>query len=404
MASWTTFHIGASVTSLVALRRAFTSRGSLTVKGSYSLTLSPLCTPAWWPPLSESPPRQGWTRRVTPTHMKEAVRAGRFADREDRGPQGPLTFAQFVPIYVEQYVKGNDLASVDTIEYRLPPLLEHFGSKPLSEIKQAGIESFIVSLKQPALLAKEQKTPRARKPATINRYLSLLRHMFNWAVEHEFLERSPMSQIRQLQEDNRRHRRLALGEEQRLLELAAPHVRLMIIFALDTGLRRGEMLAMHWDDLEARSGWIRVRGETAKSGRTRWVPIGTARLQAVLDFLRLDASGLPKPPDTTVFSNEVGEPIRYFETAWRAAMARAGIKELRWHDLRHEYASRLVERLVPLSQVRDLLGHASIVTTERYDNQKQEALFEAAKRLETGESFKIACPCARRRKRSETHQ
>jgi hypothetical protein len=65
-----------------------------------------------------------------------------------------------------------------------------------------------------------------------------------------------------------------------------------------------------------------------------------------------------------------------------------GIADLRWHDLRHEYASRLVEKGVPLSQVRDLLGHASIVTTERYDNQKPEALMAAAKRLETGETFK----------------
>jgi hypothetical protein len=63
--------------------------------------------------------------------------------------------------------------------------------------------------------------------------------------------------------------------------------------------------------------------------------------------------------------------------------------DLHWHDLRHEYASRLVEKGVPLSQVRDLLGHASITTTERYDNQQPLALMEAAKRLETGESFTI---------------
>ena len=148
-----------------------------------------------------------------------------------------------------------------------------------------------------------------------------------------------MRRIRQLKEDNKRHRRILPEEEQRLLEAAAPHLCLMIIFALNTGMRR--------DDLEARPGWIRVRGERVKSGRIRWVPIGTARLRAVLDFLR-------------------------------------------WHDLRHEYASRLVECGVPLSQVRDRLGHASITTTERYDNQTQEALFEAAKRLKTGESFKIA--------------
>jgi hypothetical protein len=71
----------------------------------------------------------------------------------------------------------------------------------------------------------------------------------------------------------------------------------------------------------------------------------------------------------------------------RAACKAAGIVNLRWHDLRHEHASRLVEKGVPLSQVRDLLGHASIVTTERYDNQKPEALMAAAKRLETGETF-----------------
>ena len=148
------------------------------------------------------------------------------------------------------------------------------------------------------------------------------------------------------------------------------------------------MLALCWSDLEARDGWIRVRGETAKSGKTRWVPIGTDRLRAVLTFLRTDALGHRKPSDAAVFSNEAGEPIRHFQTAWRVTVERAGLDDLHLHDLRHEYASRLVEQRVPLSQVRDLLGHASIVTTERYDNQKQEVLFEAVQRLETGESFK----------------
>jgi len=60
---------------------------------------------------------------------------------------------------------------------------------------------------------------------------------------------------------------------------------------------------------------------------------------------------------------------------------------LHWHDLRHEYASRLVEKGVPLAQVRDLLGHASIITTERCDNQKLENLQAGAARLETGKSF-----------------
>ena len=108
--------------------------------------------------------------------------------------------------------------------------------------------------------------------------------------------------------------------------------------------------------------------------------------------------------------NEAGEPLRTFKKAWQVAVHKAhgvspewrkgsykdltpdGQQRLReinlhWHDLRHEYASRLVEKGVPLAQVRDLLGHASIVTTERYDNQRLEALQAAVARLEAGKAF-----------------
>ncbi len=117
-----------------------------------------------------------------------------------------------------------------------------------------------------------------------------------------------------------------------------------------------------------------------------------------------------------MFSNEVGELVRSFRSAWLTTVLKAhGIKprwrkkanykqltedcveafqgiNLHWHDLRHEYASRLVERGVPLSQVRDLLGHASIATTERYDNQRLEALQAAAGSLESGKRFNRSRP------------
>jgi integrase len=170
-------------------------------------------------------------------------------------------------------------------------------------------------------------------------------------------------------------------------------------------------------------------------GRGHRVPIGTVRLQGVLDFLRIDAAGHSKPSDARVFSNEAGEPIQGFRTAWDAAVLRAhghqptrSAKDgkgrltaecrdalrridLRWHDLRHEHASRLVELGVPLSQVRDLLGHASITTTERYDNQRPDALEAAVNRSNWSrfqESFKFrqfdgrsrhAAPGRRRRER-----
>ena len=131
-----------------------------------------------------------------------------------------------------------------------------------------------------------------RRPATINRYLSLLKHMFNWAVR-EYLDRTPFRRgsqnlIPMELEDNRRHRRL-IEEEKALLAHAAGHLRTLIIAALDAGMRRGEMLALTWADVDAKPGWLRLRGQTTKSGRTRWVPVSTGRLKAVLDFQRVAA-------------------------------------------------------------------------------------------------------------------
>jgi integrase len=351
--------------------------------------------------------------------MRDAIRHGTFSPEVSKEPeQGPLSFDRFAAIYVERYVQANKLASADTIEYRMAPLLQHFGRMPLAEIRTADVEDFVAKLKEPAVLASIHKVPRARRPATINRYLSLLRHMSNWAVGREYLDRTPFRRgnqalVRQELEDNRRHRRITPIEEKALLDAAPAHVQPLMVIALDAGLRRGEMLALTWADVDARPGWLRLRGETTKSGKTRWVPIATTRLSAVLDFLRLDADGQRKASSDPVCSNEAGESLKYFRSAWVMTVLRAhGISpawkkrnrfraftpeclaefrriDLRWHDLRHEYASRLVERGVPLSQVRDLLGHASIVTTERYDNQSDAALFASAKLLDTGETFKI---------------
>src|SRR5262249_42972772 len=153
------------------------------------------------------------------------------------------------------------------------------------------------------------------------------------------------------------------------------------------------------------------RGSTTKSKKTRAVPIPTARLEAVLRWLRLDAASEEKSADTLVFSDEIGDPYRVIRKSWVLTVLRAhgvtphwrkegGWKHLtrecqaefqkinlHWHDLRHEYASRLVERHIPLAQVRDLLGHASIITTERYDTQTFENLQQAAARLEDGKRF-----------------
>ncbi len=347
--------------------------------------------------------------------LKNAVRTGTFDKRGIEPPRdaNPLTFRQLADVYKERHVFAKRLAIGRTIDYRLKPLVDHFGDRSITEIRTADVEDFVADQRKPRTV--NGRPNRTLTNASINRTIELLRHMLNWAVGREYLDRTPFRRgtetlIRRLREDNQRRRRISENEEDRLLAEAPAHVRALIVTALDTGMRRGEMLALRFGDIDFARGLITLRGDTTKSRKTRLVPFSTARLRAVLEWLRLDAEGKKKPDDAVVFADEIGDPLGSFRTSWVTTVLKAhGIKpewkaygwtaltpecaeqfrriDLHWHDLRHEYASRLVENGVPLAQVRDLLGHASITTTERYDNQKLENLQLAAARLESGKTF-----------------
>jgi integrase len=299
-----------------------------------------------------------------------------------------------------KHVVAKKLGLHDEANWRFKEMIDRFGKMPLASIKTADIEDYVAELKEPRTV--NGRPDQTLAPASINRRLQILRHMFNWAVGREYLEKTPFRRgtlvlIRMELEDNKRRRRISEDEETALIAVAPLHLRAMIITALDTGMRRGEMLALRFSDIDWNRRLITLRGPTTKSKKTRQVPIGTERLLAVLEWLRIDGAGERKPDSAPVFSNEAGEPLTIFKKAWTITVLKAhGVDthwrkssykdltyecqerlrqiDLHWHDLRHEYASRLVERGVPLAQVRDLLGHASITTTERYDNQTIEAL------------------------------
>ena len=310
--------------------------------------------------------------------LRAVIRAGTFDERglEPPAEKSPLTFSKYADVYKQRHVLAKGLALADTIDYRLKPLIERFGDRLLSEIKTADIEDFIADMKKPRVVNSVEG--RRLTPASINRTLGLLRYMLNWAVGREYLDRTPFRRgtevlIRLELEDNKRRRRVPEEEETALLAVASPHLRSMIIAALDTGMRRGEMLALRFGDIDWKRQLIVLRGATTKSRRTRVVPIGTSRLLAVLKWLRLDSTGEKKGGEVPVFSNEAGEPLKTFKKAWLVAVLKAhGVDpkwrkvtykdltadcqqrfreiNLHWHDLRHEYASRLVERGVPLAQ------------------------------------------------------
>jgi integrase len=327
----------------------------------------------------------------------------------------PLTFAKLVEDYEKKYVTGK-LRTAGEFKYRKKPLIAHFGPMAITSIRAADIEDFQAALRRPRLI---QGTMREPSKATVNRPVSELRRILNWAVGQEYLAATPFRRggvavVKLDKEDLGRNRRVTPDEEDRLLAAAPPHLRALIILALDTGVRAGEMLKIRIADVDLARLEITLRGTTTKSAKTRVVPIPTVRLRSVVEWFSLDAKGKEKKPSAALISNEVGEAFGSFRTAWATAVlkahgivptkerpfrnvttgnllpdARAALDriDLHWHDLRHEYACRLAERGVPVTKIQALLGHAAVTTTMRYIHHQLDELAKAATVLETGGVF-----------------
>jgi integrase len=137
----------------------------------------------------------------------------------------------------------------------------------------------------------------------------------------------------------------------------------LIVAALLTGCRLGELLSLQWSQIRRddkhQPRWIVLSADRTKTNEARTIPIGT-RLRAELEMRRTGPDGKDHAADKFVFGNEVGEQIGSIKTAWRATCRRAGIRGLHFHDLRREFGSRLLESGAAQHDVRDFLGHANI--------------------------------------------
>lgn len=255
-----------------------------------------------------------------------------------------------------------------------------------------GEETRLLDLKAPAIADfRDGLIAQGKAPATVNRYLALLKAALRLAhLEWGALPCVPP--IRLLRLNNARHRWLTEDEERRLLEVAAPHLRDLIVFLIDTGARRSEATGLTWRfvDLD-RNGRGTVSFMDTKSGKPRSVPL-TKRVREMLASWKTETT---KPDDRVFLYRPMGRgdgqckrpgtprPFGFPYEPWKTALTRAGLEDVRLHDLRHTFASRLVMRGVPLVTVSKLLGHASIQMTMRYSHLSMDAYDDAIRALET---------------------
>ncbi|NIS63389.1 MAG: tyrosine-type recombinase/integrase, partial [Proteobacteria bacterium] len=160
-----------------------------------------------------------------------------------------------------------------------------------------------------------------------------------------------------LREDNRRLRFLSEEEMLRFLESCSPHLRPIVLTALNTGMRKSEILNLRWDQVDFKHGFILL--EVTKSGERREIPMN----QILREALRKIPRRLNNPH---VFTNGKGTPYKDVKGSFASALRKAGIKDFKFHDLRHTFASHLVMEGVDLTTVKELLGHKTLNMTLRY--------------------------------------
>jgi integrase len=221
-----------------------------------------------------------------------------------------------------------------------------------------------------------------------NRLLTRLQHLFVWAIGEGYVTDTPFKRhgvavIKLNQSAERaRARRLVGDEETRLLAAAGPHLQALILAALETGCRRGELLTLQWGQVDLDAGTVFLPAAKTKTAEDRTISI-TGRLRAVLDMRRTDPEGEDFGPDGYVFGNEVGEKQDSIKTAWRLTCQRAGITDLHFHDLRRECGSRLIETPgISLVDVRDWLGHKTVDMTNTYLSTTVARLQAAGKKVD----------------------
>lgn len=316
------------------------------------------------------------------THARQIIKE-LLREIEERGESAldssRLTFAQLAKHYKERYAtparfiesrKVSGLRSHYEVKRIVKILEDHFGPKRLRAITHGDIIQFKTDRLDKDVEFKKAPS-RQRSIATVNRELAALRRMLTvayregWILRHPFLGSDVLIS---LSEETKRDRILSLAEEDLLLDACdGPRERLkaIIICALDTGMRRGEILSLRWRDVDLECRRINIQAMNTKTLKSRSVPI-TPRLYA--ELTKLSRRG----QETRVFG--ITDTVK---RSWATAKRIAGITDLKFHDLRHTCATRLVQGGLPIAEVSRILGHSSVVTTFRYANVDDSTLDRA---------------------------
>jgi len=300
--------------------------------------------------------------RVDPSNINRldamkalSIRKGEIAEGKFNITQTkpPMPFKKLCNRYLD-YAK-NVKRSWTRDQQSIGHFLKHFKNKTLQQINPWVIEKYKSDRKKVVELS------------TINRDLATLRNMLNKAVDWRMIESSPFKGVKLFKVSNINLRIISNEEFNKLYESSSLDLKPILLCAITTGMRRGELLNLKWNDTNLNNGYIKVRD--SKNYESRTIPINTTLLKALSDLKKHSES------------EYVFKYRKSIQKTWTNALKTSGIAHCRFHDLRHTFASRLVMSGVDIVTVKELMGHKDIKMTMRYSHPTPEHKLHAVESL-----------------------
>ncbi len=274
-----------------------------------------------------------------------------------------MTFGDFAERYME-HAKANKRSWLRD-EQMLKHLKKFFGTeRQLTENTAADIEGYKLHRKAEV------------SGSTVNRELALLKRMFNLAIDWDlFLDANPVRKVKFFREFNIGLRVVSQAEEEKLLRNAAPYIQDLIRFALNTGLRTGEIFSLLWSQVDLEKNILNIFAP--KTQKNRVVPINS-EARKVLEYWALG-----KRNESVFYNPETGQPFVDLKAGFALACRKAGIEGVTWNTLRHTFASRVLDRGADIVTVQQLLGHSTVTVTMRYTHTNLDSKRAAVAKLES---------------------
>ncbi len=272
-----------------------------------------------------------------------------FKEKLKLRDRGELTLKEFSETYMEEYSRSrNKVSSQVRKEVAFKFLNQSLGRMNLEAITPAHLHKYVRSRKSKGL-----------SDATVNREITILKHLLNYAVECGVIESNPVEKFKRLKEEQKERPRFTEDQVQKVIDAVRPECRPLFTFIRETGCRREEALSLqHWQIQE--ESRLVVFSEDTKSKKYRYVPLTDEALQAVKTLPRLkDCAYVFYNPKTKYRWSDCRKP-------WEQAREKVGLPEIQVKDLRRHYAIELAEDGANMHDIQQVLGHASVATTERH--------------------------------------